>query len=120
MTQEFLIKHFQGLVEYNQEQINKLNAKLAENFVYNFPWVGEELFMRNFKLDWYNVLISEIKEYGVKDTLTVQVNRLKTITRSAYQVRENSTSTLHREASTWKYICMLELLNELEGYLEKL
>jgi hypothetical protein len=120
MTQEFLIRHFQGLVDYNQEQINKLNTKLHLNFVYNFAWVGEDLFKCNYKMDLYNVLIYEIKEYGAKDTLTTNVNRLKTITRSAHQVREESTGALHRETSTWKFMCMLELLNELESYLEKL
>ena len=99
-----------------QDQLFQMVLKLATNFVHNFSWVGEDLFMRHFKNDMYKALLADINEYGAKAALETEIAKLKVYTRSAYQVRENSTGTLHREASTWRFICMLELLNELESY----
>jgi hypothetical protein len=116
MNQELLVKNIEHSIESNQTEINKSMDKLAKNFVYNFSWVGEDLFMRHFKNDMYKALLADINEYGAKAALETEIAKLKMYTRSAYQVRENSTGTLHREASTWRFICMLELLNELESY----
>jgi hypothetical protein len=116
MNQELLVKNIEHSIESNQEKISEMVLKLATNFVYNFSWVGEDLFMRHFKNDMYKALLADINEYGAKPALETEIAKLKVYTRSAYQVRENSTGTLHREASTWKFIGMLELLNELESY----
>jgi hypothetical protein len=72
--------------------------------------------MRHFKNDMYNALLMDINEYGAKEALNTEIAKLKEYTRSAYQVRENSTGSLHREVSTWKFICKLQLLKDYEEW----
>ena len=116
MNKELLVKRIEGLIEFNQGKISEMNEKLTQNFVHNFSWYGEDLFMHHFKNDMYKALLIDINEYdyrfGAKRILTSEIERLKAYTSSPYQVRENSTGTLHREVSTWKFICMLQLLKE--------
>jgi hypothetical protein len=120
MNKEFLVKHIEGLINFNQGKISEMNEKLTQNFVYHFSWVGEDLFMRHFKNDMYKALLIDINEYGAKEVLTAEIERLKAYTSSPYQVRENSTGSLHREVSTWKFICMLELLKDYEEWARKI
>jgi hypothetical protein len=116
MNQELLVKNIDWLIKNNQEKISEMVLKLATNFVHNFSWVGEDLFMRHFKNDMYNALLADINEYGAKAALETEIAKLKVYTRSAYQVRENSTGSLHREVRTWKFICKLQLLKEYEEW----
>jgi hypothetical protein len=120
MNKEFLVKHIEGLINFNQGKISEMNEKLTQNFVYHFSWVGEDLFMRHFKNDMYKALLIIINEYGAKEALNIEINRLKAYTSSPYQVRENSTGSLHREVSTWKFICMLESLKDYEEWARKI
>jgi hypothetical protein len=116
MNKELLVENIDWLIKNNQEKISEMVLKLATNFVHNFSWVGEDLFMRHFKNDMYNALLMDINEYGAKEALNTEIERLKAYTSSPYQVRENSTGSLHREVSTWKFICKLQLLKEYEEW----
>lgn len=120
MNKELLVKRIEGLIEFNQGKISKMNEKLTQNFVHNFSWYGEDLFMHHFKNDMYKALLIDINKFGAKGILTSEIERLKAYTSSPYQVRENSTGTLHREVSTWKFICMLQLLKEYEEWARKI
>ena len=120
MNKELLIENIDWLIKNNQEKISEMVLKLATNFVHNFSWLGEDLFMRHFKNDMYKALLIDINEYGAKEVLTAEIERLKAYTSSPYQVRENSTGSLHREVSTWKFICKLQLLKEYEEWARKI
>jgi|LakMenE01Jun11ns_1017448.scaffolds.fasta_scaffold9815609_2 hypothetical protein len=116
MNKELLVKRIEGLIEFNQGKISEMNEKLTRNFVHNFSWYGEDLFMHHFKNDMYKALLIDINEYGAKEVLTAEIEGLKSYTSSPYLVRENSTGSLHREVSTWKFICKLQLLKEYEEW----
>ena len=42
-----------------ERRISEDQKKLNENFVYYFSWCGEDLFMNNFKLEYYREVIIE-------------------------------------------------------------
>jgi hypothetical protein len=116
MNKELLVENIDWLIKNNQEKISEMNENLTQNFVYHFSWVGEDLFMRHFKNNMYNALLIDINEYGTENALKENIKRCKAYTSSPYQVRENSSGSLHREVSIWKFICMLELLKEYEEW----
>jgi hypothetical protein len=111
---EFIINHFEGLIKFNQSNIEEAEAKLQKNFCHHFPWVGEDLYMWNFRNDHYKAICQDLKEQNSVDMVISEWKaRLERYVSSAYNVRENSSGSLHREASTWKFIASMKLLEDL-------
>jgi hypothetical protein len=91
--------------------------KMTANFCREFAWNGEELWIETFKLDHYRAMLNDMVERG-KDWVEVQAyweERFASFTSKAYNVRENSTGALHREASTFKFLANMDLLEWIKG-----
>jgi len=117
MKAQNLKENLEQTIKYNQIQIDKAKANLAENFVYHFPWVGEELYKLEYMQDHYKAMLHDIIE-GVEINKVVEHwdKQFKNYTSRAYNVRENSTGSLFREASSWKFQIQLELSEWLNSY----
>jgi hypothetical protein len=110
---ESQIKRLTGKVEEGK-------TKMATDFVYWFPWIGKELWIMDFKLSVFKTIVSTVKEdFSFEMSITLQIDHLRDYTSRSYNVRENSSSALHSEVSTWKFIAMMELLNELEQIIRR-
>jgi hypothetical protein len=120
------IKQLMTSLNYMQEQYAErkadLLAKLSENVVYQMPWVTEELFIASFKLSVYNmiphignVLTQNVDEICISQKVQWKIADLELHVSREYNVRENSSGSMHREVSTWKFIASMQLIKELKG-----
>jgi hypothetical protein len=118
--QEFAIKHLEGIVKFREEALETAFASLKENFCYQLAWTGEDMFMNQYRLDHYKAILADLKGKNAEDVFQYWIGRFKTYISHPYNVRENSTGVLHREASTWKYMATMTLLEEVEGWYDSL
>jgi hypothetical protein len=100
-------------INYLQNKIVEAETNLNKDFLYYFEWVSEELFMHKFKINELQFKLEFI--LNIEDQALV-IEECKMIIKSyerfldsEYNVRSNSSGTLHRETSTWKYQSILEL-----------
>lgn len=107
-TIEYFIK---GL----NRQIELGNQKLAKDFAYYFPWVGEDLWMDNFKLKYYQSMLIELETHTAEEVMAHHTKFILDFTGRSYNVRENSSGSLHREVSTWKFQALLNILENLRS-----
>lgn len=95
-----------------ERRISEDQKKLNENFVYYFSWCGEDLFMNNFKLEYYREVIIESDKNSDLPVETIIQHYIKTLNKfiaETHNVRVNSSGSLHREVSTWKFIASMEI-----------
>lgn len=104
------IKWLEPRIAQNQEQ-------LKQNFTYYFSWVCEELWKDEFKVAYYRHILVDAYENDIEEVMMKKARQLAKFCTEAYNVRENSTGALHREASTFKFISSLELLEDLNKML---
>jgi hypothetical protein len=100
-------------INYLQNKINDLEKKLNEDFLQHFAWVSEDLFHHKFqvqelkfKYDFLNDINSDLSEI---EECKIIIKGYEQYLDSDFNVRSNSSGTLHRETSTWKYQSILEL-----------
>lgn len=100
-------------IVYLQNKINEAEANLNRDYLYYFEWVSEELFINKFKINELQFKLEFI--LNINDPF-LAINECKMIIKSYERfldsqcnVRSNSSGTLHRETSTWKYQSILEL-----------
>jgi hypothetical protein len=109
------------LTDLVKSEIKVLNHRIAEmksrldaDFEYNLAWVGEDLYKANLRLKVMNGLIAELGSHTEEEVIAYNLKyALDFITRS-YNVRENSTGSLHREVSTWKFQVQVDFYNWLK------
>lgn len=97
----------------------ELVARLTKNPVYEIPWVTEELYKSSLRLDYLRAAVKDIT--GGTETFMVYQHYIKVTTdflKRKYNVIENSTSIVHREASIWKYQMMFEIKETFEYLFE--
>jgi len=91
---------------------------LKDNYCSSFPQVGECLYTVSFKIAEYARLLNQMEtdsdEINV-DILNYKVHHYNDFLKKSYNVRESSTSALHREASVFKYQEILNLVSEFES-----
>ena len=110
----------ESILKYEKKKMNETIEKLNENYVSNFGWYGEEAFRLSYKVQQLTRIIDDMKLDDVEDSdfeLVVvkrYINSYETFIKTSYNVRVNSTGSLHREVSTWTYQTNLDLLNFLE------
>jgi hypothetical protein len=109
---ENLKKHLQEIIIINQIKIDEMKIKLDTNYCHWFGWVAEDLYKLTLANQNFNSIISDIDELGQEEALYYWINVLQREINPS-NVRENSTGSLHREASTYKFIVNLELLQWL-------
>lgn len=100
-------------INYLQNKIIEAETNLKKDFLYYFEWVSEELFMCKFKINELQFKLEFILNI---DDESLAIAECKMIIKSyqrfldsEHNVRSNSSGTLHRETSTWKYQSILEL-----------
>lgn len=96
-----------------EKELTELKEALMDNFCYKLPWIGEQIYKNQYKLEHYKKMLSELDEHSEKKILTYWIEEFTKFISRSYNVRENSTGSLFRECSTWKFICNMELLEEL-------
>ncbi len=120
-TSEFLtvnkiyIREIKSIVNNLTSKVTADTEKLNENFAYYLPWCGEDLWRNTYCRDFFKGLLEELEGDYAAFVLGNKIELLKGHCRRSYNVRENSTGSLHREISTWRFICDLENLNTLEN-----
>jgi hypothetical protein len=102
--------------KYHQQRVDKMQDQLKENFVYHFPWIGEDLYKETYLISYYNSMLVDLVVESEDNVLEYTIANLKHYLRSSYNVRENSSGSLHREVSTWKFQANMDLLDQLEKF----
>jgi hypothetical protein len=108
-------QEIQSEINYLQTKIIEAETCLQKDFLYYFEWVSEELFMNKFKINELQYKLEFMLNTTIDNELLI-INECKMIIKSYERfldsqcnVRSNSSGTLHRETSTWKYQSILEL-----------
>jgi hypothetical protein len=108
-----ITSEIESQINYLKNKIVESETKLNQDFLYYFAWVSEELFINKFKINELQFKLEFI--LNIDDEL-LSIEECKMIIKSyerfldsQYNVRSNSSGTLHRETSTWKYQSILEL-----------
>jgi hypothetical protein len=93
---------------------------LDEDFVYQFPFHGENVWKTRYILNTYDFWLKRIADGD--ETLLSMFSRdrrqFRQFINNPANVRQNSTGALSRECSVWRYECNLMLLEEIEELLE--
>jgi hypothetical protein len=105
----------QSEINYLQNKIIEAETSLQKDFLYYFEWVSEELFINKFKINELQFKLEFMLNTTI-DNESLIIHECKMIIKSyerfldsQHNVRSNSSGTLHRETSTWKYQAILEL-----------
>jgi hypothetical protein len=94
-------------------QRNELIQKFTGDVTYHFAWIGEELFKASYKCDWYKGWMNNLNNHdGI--TIDVIMKEIENFLSRSHNVRENSSGSLHREVSTWKFICTMEIREQFQ------
>ena len=95
-------------------------ARLAANVTYEFSWVGEDLFLASYKADQYAriLMIQETNDCTLTEAIEHSIEELERYISNEYNVRENSSGSLHKEVSTWKFIASMQLVKELKSVIK--
>lgn len=100
-------------IRWLQSKVEQLKSRLADDFLYSFAWAGEDLFRQEFKLTQLGYKLRYLCDNEIDlseiEKIQIIIKDYQAILDQSYSVRENSTGSLHREVSTWKYQEMLEL-----------
>ena len=108
-------KHLESQIKYSDKKLTEMKTKLMANYCSQLPWLGEDIYKYEFKLDHYKSMLSDFDKHTEEEILVYWIEKFTTFIKHSYNVRENSTGSLFRECSTWKYICTIELLEELKS-----
>jgi hypothetical protein len=115
---------FKTQLQILARDIQKDEAKLTEDFLYYFSWVGEELWKMKYKQQFIQRIYDaacdseETIEADLKAQIKPRLEMLLTECSRSYNVRTNSTGALHRETSLWKFQCELELIEWLNRFVK--
>ena len=111
-----LLTQLEFQITNNNQKIEKGFNALKENFCHHLAWKCEEMYILSYKTEHYKELINTIEVVGEDQGLDEWIERFENFTSHAFNVRENSTGTMHKEVSTWKFICIMELLKEFRQF----
>ena len=104
--------------------------RLGEDFEHNFAWVGESTFRAAFKTKVLNGLLRQLKEVDIMDqsvlsyeelvesTIKTEIQYRKEFLMKSYNVRENSSGALFRDASTWRFQSIIEMVEIMEKLIK--
>ena len=105
----------ESIIINSESKVTELKEALMNNFCYKLAWVGEDIYKTQYKLEHYKKILSELDKHSEEEVLNYWIEKFTNFISESYNVRENSTGSLFRECSTWKFICNMELLNELKS-----
>jgi len=108
---------------HSQDRLT-LCARLTENPTLNLAWLGKDLWVTSFLADEYARLLSacdngmhEPKDECVAIMVEHHIKQYKEFIAQPHNVRDNSTSALHNEVSTWRFIAIMNLIEELQNLI---
>lgn len=105
-------------IAFLEKNVAEGNKKLAENFTYYFPWLGEELWVNTYKAAYMKSALEDTNGgRPLEVVLAHHIKFLRDYTSRVYNVRENSSGSLHREVSTWKFQANMALAEYFEAIL---
>jgi len=102
-------------VERNEKLIADDKAKMMDNFLYYMPWNAEDLYKKIYITEYYKAMLFDMDKYTVLEVVKEWIERMEGYINQSYNVRENSTGSLFRETSTWKFVCNMEMLKYLKA-----
>ena len=105
----------ESIIINSEKKVTELKETLMNNFCYHLAWIGEDIYKTQYKLEHYKKMLSELDEHSEEEVLNHWIEQFTKFISQSYNVRENSTFALFRECSTWKFICNMELLEELKS-----
>jgi hypothetical protein len=105
-----------SLIQYRQGQIQIKKQALNENFIYWFPFLMEDIFFLEYEISKFKSMLESLETESEYDVLKFTIKNLKEYCSVPRNVRSDSSSTLSREASTWKYVSNLRIIDMLEDY----
>jgi hypothetical protein len=106
------------IIGMKEANVLKLKTRLMENYTYQLSWIGEDLFMEQYKLEHYKAILEDVVKLGEQESMSYWLERFNGHINQDYNVRENSTGSLHREVSTWKFIATMQMLKELKQIIK--
>jgi hypothetical protein len=101
-------------IDFYELRVSELMVKLESDYLYQLPWLGEEIYKYKYTIAYYKSMLNDLQSETDGVVLGYHTRMLLNYCKRAYNVRENSTGTLHREVSTWKFQCNLEILEKIE------
>lgn len=102
------------IIGMKEVKVLEMKTKLMENFTYQLSWLCEELYIEQYKLEHYKALLEDIKGVGSAPAFEYWLNRFNGHINQDYNVRENSTNSMSRETSTWKFIATMQMIKEFK------
>ena len=105
----------QGKIAQAERTIEQDQKRLAENFIHNFAWCGESLYKALWMSQYCKNMLEDCSVHGAEAVGNHMLKSLLSNVSRVYNVRVDSTGSLHREVSTWQYQLQLELLNDITG-----
>lgn len=105
----------QAKIAQADHTIQKDQQRLAENFIHNFAWCGEALYKALWMSQYCKNMLEDCEVHGAEAVGNRMLKSLLSNVSRVYNVRVDSTGSLHREVSTWQYQLQLELLNDITG-----
>jgi conjugal transfer/entry exclusion protein len=107
------VKSVMFSIKHAEEKVEQLQSRLNENYLGNFAWAAEDLWRQSFividlkrKL---NYLLDEETSLTELEKINEIIDTYQNILDRTYNVRSNSSGSLHREVSTWEYQENLDL-----------
>jgi hypothetical protein len=101
-------------IDFYELRVSELMVKLESDYLYQLPWLGEEIYKYKYTIAYYKSMLNDLQSETDGVVLGYHTRKLLNYCRSPYNVRENSSGSLHREVSTWKFQCNLEIIEKLE------
>ena len=99
----------------HHDQRIKLMEKFSSDISYQFAWLGEELYKESIKADIYlHIKNASVEDITLEQSIFERIKGIEQYLSRPYNVRGNSSGSLHNEVSTWKYIAFMEVLEELQ------
>lgn len=102
-TQTQAIEIFNYELQCNQRQIEKAKEQLAENFTHYFPWVAEQLYKNELVCVYVQRILRDMQEESAELVIRYRIEQNEQFLGQVYNVRKDSSGTMHRECSLWEY-----------------
>lgn len=122
MKNSSIKKEINNLINNLDGKIGHLKQKLDNNFIAEFPFIGEDIFRLKFqqqelifKLSFLN---DETIDWSEQKRIQIIIEDLERFLNYGNNIRSNSSATLHREVSTWKYEVILALKHYFNIFVE--
>jgi len=117
---ELVLQALKSEERFLKLKIEKDKGKLDSNYCYWFAWVGEDIWLDSYKYEFCKSIIQQIEDGDELSTAILErrINQLERYVSDVYNVRQNSTGSLHRESSTWQFIASMHLLSFLKSLFQ--